>query len=158
MQYQRSERDLRRLTDVYKLCWFYQFIEGESSQIIPLISHRKKTQSRAQSWAERQAKIGLTSHLFHLWLEWEIESESLGCLSGSVGQWEDGGERTLRWPIPSMSSDGVRSEDVMGVVDSRPPPGPHITLTTLYTSLNSHQNSSRISKTFSDFVFVLPLV
>ena len=71
-----------------------------------------------------------------------------GAWTDTVGQRESVGERTVRlaldWPIHSMSSDGVRSEDVMGVVDSRPPPGPHITLTTLYTSLNSHQNSSRI--------------
>ena len=36
-------------------------------------------------------------------------------------------ERTLGSPIPSMSSDGVRSEDVMGVVESHPPLRPHTT-------------------------------
>ena len=64
----------------------------------------------------------------------ETETETGLILLGS----ETGGKRTLRWPIPSMSSDGVRSEDVMGVVESPTPPGPHSAHTTVFTHHSLH--------------------
>ena len=53
------------------------------------------------------------------------------------------------WPIPSMSSDGVRSEDVMGVVESPTPPGPHSAHTTVFT--HSHHNTVLVLVTYTSY-------
>ena len=66
MQYQRSERDLRRLTDVYKLCWFYRFIE-----INPLVVTGRRSE------AESQPKLGYKL-LVHLQYNEEPDRELSG--------------------------------------------------------------------------------
>ena len=76
----------------------------------------------------------------------------------TVGQRESVGERTVRlaldWPIPSMSSDGVRSEDVMGVVEHQPPAGPHSALHSPHHS-QQYLTISHSIKELEDFLILV---
>ena len=84
--YQHSERDLRRLTDVYKVCWFYPRLlvhlqpwvrqrlgPSEGSEIV---GQRERERERGWWWEWEDTRLAHTQHV--LW--W---SEEWGCYGSS---------------------------------------------------------------------------